>query len=78
MNMPYKNFCINRNIRIRIKVVLHIIEDNIVKPAGGLAGALALVELAFGSYSEVVAHMPKKLRKNKNLSRMQRRPFFAS
>ena len=26
----------------------------------GLAGALALVELALGGYSEVVAHMPKK------------------
>ena len=45
----------------------------------GLAGALALVELALGGYSEVVAHMPKKWRKNKNLNRMQRRqPFYAS
>ncbi len=34
-------------------------EDNIVKPADGLAGVLALVELALGGYSQVVAHMPK-------------------
>ena len=47
--------------------MLHLIEDNIVKPAGGLAGALALVELALGGYSQVVAHMPKNLSKNKLL-----------
>ena len=39
---------------------MHLIEDNIVKPAGGLTGALVLVDLALGGYSQVVAHMPKK------------------
>ena len=54
-------------------------EDNIVKPADVLAGVLALVELALGGYSQVVAHMPKIWRKDKNLNKMQRQqPFFAS
>ena len=46
-------------------------EDNIVKPADGLAGVLALVELALGGYSQVVAHMPKIWRKDKNLNKIK-------
>ena len=49
--MLYKIFFFNRNIRITMSKGLTL---------KGLAGALALVELALGGYSEVVAHMPKK------------------
>ena len=43
-----------------LKILKILIGDNIVKPAGRLTGALVLVDLALGGYSQVVAHMPKK------------------
>lgn len=44
-------------------VNMHRVEDNIIQPAGELAAALALVGLALVGYSQAVAHMPIKWRR---------------
>jgi hypothetical protein len=54
----------------RVKVVLKMktVEDSIIGPADGLAGALAQVGLALAGYSQAVAHMPINWRRQKKLN----------
>lgn len=51
----------------RVKVVLKMktVEDSIIRPADGLAGALAQVGLALAGYSQAVAHTPINWRRQK-------------